>query len=244
MRKIWIYILSVLFVAFIVFLAILAKKYEPVYRVENLVIINNHIIPTEVLLEFIKVTDKESLEALSGEIILDRIEKYPYVKKVEGVFVDTITYKVIIEEVSPFYMVVTNLGRFIVTRERKIIPEDTRLRILDLPVFNISKNLKPEELNINNKILSTSFKSFENIYEIDRALFGIISEMNFDNQNKLSLYLSKPKGRIIAGSELDRLRSLYLSEFWRVVILNSQIDFEYIDLRFKDQIVVKYSNNS
>jgi len=244
MRKIWIYILSVLFVAFIVFLAILAKKYEPVYRVENLVIINNHIIPTEVLLEFIKVTDKESLKELSGEIILDRIEKYPYVKKVEGVFVDTITYKVIIEEVTPFYMVVTNLGRFIVTRERKIIPEDTRLRILDLPVFNISKNLKPEELNINNKILSTSFKSFENIYEIDRALFGIISEMNFDNQNKLSLYLSKPKGRIIAGSELDRLRSLYLSEFWRVVILNSQIDFEYIDLRFKDQIVVKYSNNS
>lgn len=244
MRKIWIYILSVLFVAFIVFLAILAKKYEPVYRVENLVIINNHIIPTEVLLEFIKVTDKESLKELSGEIILDRIEKYPYVKKVEGVFVDTITYKVIIEEVTPFYMVVTNIGRFIVTRERKIIPEDTRLRILDLPVFNISKNLKPEELNINNKILSTSFKSFENIYEIDRALFGIISEMNFDNQNKLSLYLSKPKGRIIAGSELDRLRSLYLSEFWRVVILNSQIDFEYIDLRFKDQIVVKYSNNS
>ena len=244
MRRIWIYIFSILFVAFISYLAILAKKYEPKYRVENLVIINNRIIPTEVLLEFIKVTDKETLKGLTADIILDRIEKYPYVKKVEGVFVDTITYKVIIEEVTPFFMAVTNLGKFIVTRERKILPEDTRLRILDLPVFTVTRNLDRADLNIDNKIFSTSFKSFENIYEVDRALFGMISEMNIDNQNNLSLYLSQPRGKIIAGNELDKLRSLHLSEFWKQVILNSSDEYEYIDLRFQDQIVVKKLNNS
>jgi len=47
------------------------------------------------------------------------------------------------------------------------------------------------------------------------------------------------------GNEIDKLRSLYLSEFWRQVILNfPDINYDYIDLRFKDQIIVKHSNNS
>jgi hypothetical protein len=72
----------------------------------------------------------------------------------------------------------------------------------------------------------------------------MISEMNIDNQNNLSLYLSQPRGKIIAGYELDKLRSLHLSEFWKQVILNSSDEYEYIDLRFQDQIVVKKLNNS
>ena len=245
MRKIVFYIFSILFVAFIVYLAILAKKYDPKYRVENLVIVNNNIIPTDVLLEFIQVKDKESLKELNAEMILDRIEKYPYVNRVEGIFIDTITYQVKIEEVEPFFVAVTNLGNFIVTKEKKILPEDTRLKIIDLPVLTISKQLHLDKINLLDESFSLAYKSFENIYKIDKALFEIISEMNIDNKNKLSLFLTKPRSEIIVGNEIDKLRSLYLSEFWRQVILNfPDINYDYIDLRFKDQIIVKHSNNS
>jgi|GEM_PF-1984485 cell division septal protein FtsQ len=245
MRKIVFYIFSILFVVFIVYLAILAKKYDPKYRVENLVIVNNNIIPTDVLLEFIQVKDKESLKELNAEMILDRIEKYPYVNRVEGIFIDTITYQVKIEEVEPFFVAVTNLGNFIVTKEKKILPEDTRLKIIDLPVLTISKQLHLDKINLLDESFSLAYKSFENIYKIDKALFEIISEMNIDNKNKLSLFLTKPRSEIIVGNEIDKLRSLYLSEFWRQVILNfPDINYDYIDLRFKDQIIVKHSNNS
>jgi len=165
MRKIVFYIFSILFVVFIVYLAILAKKYDPKYRVENLVIVNNNIIPTDVLLEFIQVKDKESLKELNAEMILDRIEKYPYVNRVEGIFIDTITYQVKIEEVEPFFVAVTNLGNFIVTKEKKILPEDTRLKIIDLPVLTISKQLHLDKINFLDESFSLAYKSFENIYK-------------------------------------------------------------------------------
>lgn len=243
MRRYSIYLLSVLFIGFIVYLSMLAKKYEPKYRVENLVIVNNHIIPTEVLLDFIQVKSKEDLMNLTADLILDRIEKYPYVKRVEGIFIDTITYQVKVEEVTPFFFAVTNLGNFYVTNENKIIPEDTRLNIIDLPVLTISFNLTVDNLKPNDPYFSAAFKSFENIYRTDKGLFEIISEMNIDNQQNLNLYLTKPKGKIVAGSKIDKLRALYLSEFWRQVILNEpNTSYDYIDLRFQNQIVVKRLN--
>lgn len=245
MKKFGLYIFSILYVALIIFLIILAKKYEPKYRVENLVIVNNKIVPVEVLLDFIKIKDKETLKELTAEMILDRIEKYPYVKDVEGMFIDTITYLVKIKEVEPFFIAVTNLGNFVVTRENKILPEDPRLKILDLPVLTVSNKLNANDVNSKNENFLVGFKSFTNIYKTDKALFEIISEMNIDNEKKLSLYLTKPKGKIIAGNEVDKSIALYLSEFWRQIILNSpDVNYDYIDLRFKDQIVVKHSNNS
>ncbi|MGB9664237.1 MAG: cell division protein FtsQ/DivIB [Ignavibacteria bacterium] len=245
MRRYSIYLISVLFIGFIVYLSVLAKKYEPKYRVENLVIVNNHIIPTEVLLDFIQVKSKEELADLTADLILDRIEKYPYVKRVEGFFVDTVTYQVKVEEVIPFFIAVTNLGNFIVTKENKIIPEDTRLNIIDLPVLTISSNLTRENLKPNNPLFSAAFKSFENIYKTDKGLFETISEMNIDNQQNLNLYLTKPKGKILAGNEIDKFRAFYLSEFWRQIILNDpNINYDYIDLRFQNQIVVKKTSNS
>jgi cell division septal protein FtsQ len=244
MRKYSIYIVSILFLIFIVYLTILAKRYEPKYRIENLVIINNHIIPTDVLLDFIQIKSKEDLEGLTADVLLDRIEKYPYVKRVQGIFIDTITYQVSIEEVSPFFIAVTNLGNFIVTKEKRIIPEDSRLNIIDLPVLTISANLTRDNFNPGSPYFLIAFKSFENIYQTDKALFEIISEMNIDNQQKLNLYLTKPKGKILAGNKIDKLRALYLSEFWRQIILNEpNVSYDYIDLRFQNKIVVKLSNN-
>ncbi len=75
-------------------------------------------------------------------------------------------------------------------------------------------------------------------------MFAIISEMNVDDNNELTFYLTKPKGKVFVGNELDKIKSIYLSEFWRKVILaNPEQDYEYIDLRFNQQIVAKPLNS-
>lgn len=242
MRKIGIYILLTMFITINILLVTTAKKFEPKYTVKNLVITNNHIIPTNVLLEFTNVKDKETLTSLTAEMIIDRILKHPYVKNAEGVFVDSITYVVKIEEVNPFLLIVTDKQNLILTKEKKLIPEDQRLNILDLPVVTLADN----QVNIDElktKFLKIIFESFYNVYQTDIALFEIISELNIDNKSGLTFYLTKPRGKIFVGSELDQLKSIYLSEFWRKVILtNPEIQYDYIDLRYKDQIVVKLLN--
>lgn len=242
MRKIWIYIFLIIFIIVNVMLVTTAKKFEPKYTVKNLVILNNHIIPTNILLEFTNVKDKETLASLTAEMILDRILKHPYVKNAEGVFVDSITYVVKIEEVNPFLLIVTDKQNLILTKEKKLIPEDPRLNILDLPVVTVADN-KLDIGELKTKFLKVIYESFYNIYQTDVALFEIISELNIDSKSGLTFYLTKPRGKIFAGRELDRLKSIYLSEFWRKVILtNPEIQYDYIDLRYNDQIVVKLLN--
>lgn len=242
MRKIWIYILFILFLMINVFIVTTAKKFEPKFIVKNLVITNNHIIPTKILLEFINVMDKETLSSLTAEMIIDRILKHPYVKNAEGVFVDSITYVVKIEEINPFLLIITDRQNFILTKEKRLIPEDSRLNILDLPIVTITHN-QMQVSELKSKFLDMIFASFFNIYQTDIALFEIISELNVDRNGELTFYLTKPKGKIIVGKELDQLKSIYLSEFWRKIILtNPEYNYDYIDLRYKEQIVVKSSN--
>lgn len=242
MRRIGIYIITVIFIVIIVFLARTAKKYEPIFYVKNIVFENNYIIPSNILLEFIGVSDRKSLSNLSAEIIIDRIEKHPYVKKAEGVFIDSTTLKITLHEVEPFILMVTNSGNYVLTKDKRIIPEDIRLKIIDLPLLTISGTLNAAR-KLNQKLIDNSFETFSNIQKTDVALLEIVSELNIDDNLNMILYLTKPKGKILLGKSFDKRKALYLSEFWRKIILhNSDVNYEYIDLRFKDQIVVKSLN--
>lgn len=245
MKNLSIYIISILFLGFIAYLSFIAKKYEPKYRVENLVIENNKIIPSDLLLEYINVKDKSSLKDISAEMILDRIEKHPYVKRAQGVFVDSTTFKVTIEEVEPFLMFITGDGNYIITKDNNALPEIEKLSIIDLPVVTMSYIKKQNIKTIKKReLFDLAHNCFNKIYETDRGLFATISEMNIDNNFNLSLYLTKPKAKIIVGKEFDKNKALYISEFWRQIILNTNhISYDYIDLRFNEQIVVKHSNN-
>ncbi len=242
MKNISIYIFLVLFIAINVVLFITAKNYKPEFNLKYLVIENNKIIPTEVLIEFANIKDKETLSSLSAELIVDRIEKHPYVKRAEGSFVDSNTIKVRIEEVEPFVMILYNNKNLIITKDKKLIPDDIRLNILDLPVVTFDADLKNIQLK-DSKLFDLIFKSLENLHNTDKALFEIISEMNVNKNFDLTFYLTKPKGKILIGKEVNKTKAIYLSEFWRKVILtNPANEYEYIDFRFNDQIVVKFSN--
>lgn len=242
MRKIGIYILAVLFIALIVFLAKVAKDFEPEFYVKNIVIDNNKIVPTEILLEFIGISDKNDISKLNAEVIIDRIEKHPYIKKAEGVFVDSTTLKVIVYEVEPFILVATVNKNYILTKDKKLIPEDVRLNIIDLPLLTFSSSSTISK-KTSEELIKYAFESFNNIYNTDVALFEIVSEVNIDAKKEMILYLTKPKGKIVIGKYLDKRKAVYLSEFWRKVILQNQHEnYEYIDLRFDDQIVVKSIN--
>lgn len=242
MRKYGIYFILILFIALNVILINTAKKYEPQLQVKNLVIVNNQIIPTEVLMDFIQIKDKSDLTHLTAETIVDRIEKYPYVKKAEGQFIDSTTLKVIVEEVEPFLSVVTIDGNYILTKDKRLLLDSPALNILDLPLVNLTDlNLKSTDLLKEKTILEKAYNSFYRIHQVDIALFEIISELNINRNKELTFYLSKPKGKILVGDELSKSKAVYLSEFWRKEILtNYDKNYEYIDLRFNDQIVVKY----
>lgn len=246
MKRYSIYIIFVLFIAFIFYLGILAKRFEPEYQVQKIIITNNEIIPDEMIYEIISIKDSEDLKEIPAKTIIDRIEKIPYVKKAEGRFVDLHTFQIFITEIEPFFMMITKRGAFIISKDGKILPDDKRLRVFDLPIltvdnFKLANGLKVSE----NPEIENAFNTFLNIYKIDNALFEVISELNIDTNSDLVLFLTKPKGKILIGKSLNKFKALYFSEFWRNVILkNLDTNYDYIDLRFEDHIVVKTNSKN
>lgn len=246
MKRYSIYIIFVLFIAFILYLAVLARKFEPEYRVQKIIITNNDIIPDEMIYEFISIKNSEELKEIPAKTIVDRVEKIPYVEKAEGKFIDLHTFQVIVTEIEPFIMMITEKGSFIISKDGKILPDDKRLKVFDLPILTIANSKSVKSLTVSsNREIENAFKTFLNIHRTDNALFEVISELNINQNSDLVLYLTKPKGKILIGKTLDKVKVLYLSEFWRNVILkNSNADYDYIDLRFEDQIVVKTNSKN
>ncbi len=242
MRRYLVYIFFALFLVFIALVTKLANYYKTKFRIENVVITNNRIIPTGYLLNYIHIKSKEDLISLTPEIILDRIEKHPYVLRAEGYYVDSVTFNINVVEIQPFAIVIANKKNYVITEDKQIIPLLPEIMVVDLPVITLSgltinpdykKNLSPEIENVISTLLT--------IKKVDNGLFNVISELTINEKNKdLICFLTKPRGRIILGKVLDQVKAVYFSEFWRQVILTDESDnYDYIDFRFNNQIVVK-----
>lgn len=246
MKKVLLYIGFILFIVLVIWITIIAQRFTGDSKVKNLVITNNKIIPSEVLLDFILLRNKEALESVTGEIIIDRIEKHPYIKSVNGYFVDSITFQVDIEEVIPFAMILTSNDQYVLTNDKKLIKYDNSLNLYNLPVVTCSFMKKFDKNDPNSqRFIESIYSSLDNIFKVDKGLYNIISELNLEREDKINLYLTEPRAKILVGDRIDLKKAIYLSEFWRQVILfDGATNYQYIDLRFKDQIVTKKIRNN
>lgn len=230
----------------VIWTTIIAQRFGENSTIKNLVISNNKIIPSEVLLDFILLRSKEALESVTGEIIIDRIEKHPYIKSVNGYFVDSTTFQVEIIEVVPFAIILTSKEQYVLTDDKKLIKYDNSLNLYNLPVVTcyFMKKFNKNDPN-SQRIIENIYSSLYNIIKVDKGLYNIISELNLERKDKINLYLTEPRAKILVGDKIDLKKAIYLSEFWRQVILfNVATDYQYIDLRFKDQIVTKKIRNN
>lgn len=246
MKKVFLYISFILFIVLVIWTTIIAQRFGENSTIKNLVISSNKIIPSEVLLDFILLRSKEDLESVTGEIIIDRIEKHPYIKSVNGYFVDSTTFQVEIIEVVPFAIILTSKEQYVLTDDKKLIKYDNNLNLYNLPVVTcyFMKKFNKNDPN-SQRIIENIYSSLYNIIKVDKGLYNIISELNLERKDKINLYLTEPRAKILVGDKIDLKKAIYLSEFWRQVILfNVATDYQYIDLRFKDQIVTKKIRNN
>jgi len=242
LKRIAVFLFLIFFVIGILFLSRTAQNFEVKFRIEKIVLEQNEIVPTSEILNFARINSEKKLEELTPEMVLDRIEKHPYIKSAEGSFLDSVTFSIRVKEVEPFALIFGTQVKSCLTSDGKILPFNPVIKIYDLPIITGIELERNNQLNTVNSIphLTKVFETLHSLRAIDFALFSSISELQIDEKNKFYGYLSKPQAKIIFDKSFDFKRGIQLSEFWRQIILNqNSIRYEYIDLRFKDQIVVK-----
>ena len=230
----------------------------------------NVTLSKDEIFDFAKLTDSLVLSnSISLEMIESRISKHPNIKSVNAAR-DNGIIKIEITEKTPFAMVTNGSSVFLVDNALNLYNLKKENTGLDLPVISgMSKDMDIDyltstdlrNLKIAQYIISKSAK-------LDRVLYNFISEINFSDSVGITLYTTEDATPVYlidysflnyqvrnskAVKEVDindtEFRNtideklIYLVNFLKqVIVYKSRFSFAYVDLRYKDMVVVR--NNS
>ena len=230
----------------------------------------NVTLSKDEIFDFARLTDSLVLSnSLSLQMIESRISKHPNIKSVNATR-DNGTIRIEITEKTPFAMATNGKSVFLVDNALNLYNLKKENTGLDLPVISGMSNEMDldyltstdlRNLKIAQYIISKSAK-------IDRVLYNFISEINFSDSIGITLYTTEDATPVYlvdysfldlqvrntrAVREVDindtEFRNtldeklLYLVNFLKqVIVYKSRFSFAYVDLRYKDMVVVK--NNS
>lgn len=258
-------ILAFVFVLMLVGASIvLSGMWKDKSTVKSVELYGNTTLSKEEIFEFAKLSDSIiGTNSLSLEMIESRIAKHPNIKKVSATR-ESGNIKIEVSEKNPFAVVTNGKEMYLVDDQLSMYPMKKEQRDLDLPVisglsqqFDMTNFGKDDmkKLKIAQYIISSSIK-------MNRSLYHYISEISYADSSGIKMYSSddavpiyvldysslrttdgKVEMREIADPVLRKeidLKLVYLNNFLKQVrVYKTSNSFAYVDMRYKDMIVVK-----
>jgi cell division septal protein FtsQ len=226
----------------------------------------------EEIFDFAKLNDSLiKSNALTLEIIESRIAKHPNIKEVNAVR-ENGSVKIEISEKAPFAVVTNGKDLFLLDDKLSLYNIKKENTNLDIPVISglssvldINNYAKTDlrNLKIAQYLIQSAIK-------IDKILYNYISEINFNDSIGITLFSSEDavpvyladysfitadNGKQLSLKDMDvnnadfrktiDKKLIYLYNFIKqVVVYKSRYSFSYVDLRYKDMVLVKNNNFS
>jgi len=223
-------------------LCILGARWKGSLTVRRVVIDGSGILSAQQLFTLSDVPLKSLMNQVDIYDVRGRILQQPFVKnaRVTRQYPDAVRIQLV--ERQPIASVNNGQLRYI-DAEAVLLPYIETSVKLDLPIINGVDSIqgaKPGE-TISNAELSEAIGLLQTALALDSTLFHFISEVNMNNGKDIILYSSDVPVPVIVGRGDYGKKLLMLETFWKnYVKTQSAQKIRYIDLRFNDQVVVKW----
>lgn len=239
-------LLVIISLAAVAVLTILANNWSNKKFADRITVKGNTTISEEEILKAagIKRDSVINLDDINYLFIRDRILKHPEVKKVVVSKESPSELIIEITEKRPVAVVVKNSELFLIDDEDEIFSFKNYEKVYDLPVIN---GLKSESDPYYKSDLKSALTLIKTAYSKGKTLQNLISEVNVSDSAKLIVntndhstmfYFPKPEAGIIDKEMLSE--KLYIfKRFFEDEIVRKNQKFEYVDMRFSNQIIVK-----
>jgi len=267
MRKAKYVILFVLVIIFTFSGIVLSGLWKDKTTVKRIEMNGNVTLSKEEIFNFALLSDSMLFSnAVSLEKIEARISKHPNIKKVNAVR-DGTTIKIEISEKDPFAVVTNGNSMFLVDDKLNLYTLKKENTNLDLPVISgLSYQLDINNItSIDLKYLKIAQYIIGRSVKRDKMLYNLISEISFADSSGIIIYTADDVTPVYlidykyigytAGpadlhrqidinntafrNELDQ-KLLCLKSFLKQVIMyKNRYSFEFVDLRYKDVVVVR-----
>jgi cell division septal protein FtsQ len=202
----------------------------------------------------IKSDSVVNIEELNLVFIRDRISKHPEIKKV---FVSkNPPNEIVIEVFEKRPLAIVNVGNQLnlIDEECELFPFKNYEKLYDLPVITGIKQFSQQQIEDKSymKDLKTAVFITMNAYKKSKFLYNQISEINVSDTNKIVLftndkstpvYFPRSEEKNISDlnyqkeiiSKLSVLKNFFEKSFESL----KDKKYEYVDLRFDNQVIVK-----
>jgi cell division protein FtsQ len=129
--------------------------------------------------------------------------------------------------------------------EGYVLPAVRSENVFDLPV--LTGNLPRDELVPGRHISSDAMREAVTLLtlaqRVDEQLYWRISEVHVDGKNDLIFYTSDAGVPVIVGHDNIGLKLVKFDSFWKQMVdRRGAQELQYIDLRFQDQVIVKWTS--
>ncbi|MBS1516906.1 MAG: FtsQ-type POTRA domain-containing protein [Bacteroidetes bacterium] len=239
-------------------LAVLSLNWRSEDKIEKITVSGNYTISREEILNAAHLNDSmTNINETGIEVIQDRISKHPEIKSVFVSRVPPSEIKIEVVEKRPVAILNGDNEMYLLDDGLDVFPYKNFSKMYDLPVISgVRKETNPKSRNkFNTEDLRTALFVILNSYKQSKSLYNNISEVRMSDTSKIIVYLSEDSTPIyfprhndkkIADKEYQnelnvKLRILknYLNQYLAEQL---KTKVNYIDLRFRNQIIVNSIN--
>jgi cell division septal protein FtsQ len=213
---------------------------KDVYR--SIEIVGCNFLSAKDYLRYAELNDTSSYSDLTLAEVKARLQKHPYIAKVEVKFdgVDKIISEVKEKSIKA---VLLNRNRFkLITEEYEVLPLYSNASIAGLPVISNVRKLSKD--SFNEEELQSAFKIIDALKLVDESneslMYQNLAEINLRNGGDALLTFTGFSFPVVFGKGNEARKILSLSKIWNNV-LNGKESFNnigYIDLRYRNKIFI------
>lgn len=243
MLKVFKISISIVLMAMMLMLTFIWFRKNDAFLLKSARVYNSQFVSEERILELANIDFGSDIFKINTDEIESRIEEDPMIEKVSvtrflpSALKIKVREKVLIAAISGSEVAAVEL-------DGDVIDNYPPRAIYDLPVITglsfhndstgIRTPTEPELVKQGATVLNE-------IRSLDIVLYNEISELHFQNDNGIIFFLKKKNLPVFIGKNSIAQKLNYLSNIYSQLISSSELENVLaLDLRYKDQVIVKY----
>jgi cell division protein FtsQ len=189
--------------------------------------------------EFAKL-DQCIEQNLSIQIIRDRLEKHPYIKRAEIIFEGSGVISANIIEKKFKAILINKNSQYYLTDKLEVLPIIGQIQRTNYPLISNIK-LADDKIMMNslkgNNDIKTAMAIIDAMKHMNPEMYSQISEIDLCNGSNLILYFNSLKYPVVLGQNDGIHKVVYLNKLWKQLNTKKMGPIiNYIDLRFEEKI--------
>ena len=224
-------------------LVVAANLWKSDLKVKRVTIEGNRIVETAEITQLIKVPKNTQLQDIDLMAVRRDIMSHHFIKDAVVERDLPATLKVTVKERVPL-AIINRAELLYLDEDGVVLPHSISRQLFDLPVLTglpDDMNLTPG-VTIKNADIQEALKILAASKLVSKELYHLVSEVRLRNGGDIVLYAAEWGVPIIFGRGEIPAKVVRLEAFWDDVVRErGSENLQYVDLRFDDQVVVRWN---